>query len=85
MVFQLTDEQLKYIENMAKEHGYGNPVDFMMAAIEAFDEVDALDEDEVDLKAEFREAWHAAMTEEGLEDARQVVADIRRELSQDDE
>jgi hypothetical protein len=76
MVIQLTDEQLKYIEDMAKEHGYVNPVDFMMAAIEAFDEVD---EDEVDLKAEFREAWHAAMTEEGLEDARQVVADIRRE------
>lgn len=45
--------------------------------------LDADPGDEIDLKAEFREAWREAMTGEEFEDARTVVAEVRRELARD--
>jgi Arc/MetJ-type ribon-helix-helix transcriptional regulator len=87
MVIQLTDEQQKYIEEIAKERGYNSTADYVLALVEAdVDSDDYIDDPEeaaIDLEAEFREAWHAAMTGEGLRPAREVLDEIRRELGQD--
>jgi len=85
MVIQLTEEQQKYIEEMAKERGYENTADYMIALVEADEEdfIDDPEEEAIDLEAEFREAWHAAMTGEGFRPAREVLDEIRRELGQD--
>ncbi len=81
MVIQIPEERLKHIEALAHERGYDNATDYVLALIEADEEADDMiddpEEDAIDLEADFREAWHAAMTGEGLRPADEVMAEIR--------
>lgn len=81
MVIQIPDERLEQIKTLARERGYDNATDYVLALIEADEEADDIiddpEEDGIDLEADFREAWHAAMTGEGLRPADEVMAEIR--------
>jgi Arc/MetJ-type ribon-helix-helix transcriptional regulator len=81
MVIQIPDEQRERIETLAHERGYDNATDYVLALIDADEEeldfIDDPEEDAIDLEADFREAWRAAMTGEGLRSADEVMAEIR--------
>jgi hypothetical protein len=81
IIFSKEDEE--YIELQAVEKGYDSAVEYILALIDADDWIDDPEEEGVDLEAEFREAWHAAMTGEGLIDAREAMAQLRAELEQE--
>jgi Arc/MetJ-type ribon-helix-helix transcriptional regulator len=76
MVIQLTDEQQKYIEEMAKERGYNNPADYIMALVDEDDYIDDPEEAAIDLEEQFREAWHDAMTGQVIP-ADEALAELR--------
>jgi hypothetical protein len=83
MLIQIPDEQRERIENLARERGYDSAVDYLLALVEADEEgddfIDDPEEDAVDLKAEFREAWRAAMTGEGIRPVEELLAELDRE------
>jgi hypothetical protein len=85
MLIQIPDEQRERIESLARERGFENPVDYLLALVDADDDfIDDPEEDAVDLKAEFRQAWRDAMTG-NTRPAREALAEIRRKLKQDGE
>jgi hypothetical protein len=84
MVIQLTDEQQKYIEWLAKERGFVNPADYIMALVDDDDTIDDPEEAAIDLEQQFREAWHEAMTGQ-TRPAQEVLDEIRREQMQNDD
>jgi len=84
MVIQLPEERLKQIEALARERGYGNATDYVLALIEADEEtsdvIDDPEEDAIDLEANFREAWHQAMTGQT-----RPIEELWAELDREDE
>jgi hypothetical protein len=89
MVIHFPEEQQKRIEELAHERGYDNVADYLLALVDADEETDDLiddpEQDSIDLEAEFREAWHAAMTGDEGQPVREMLEEIRRELEQDDD
>jgi len=81
MVIQIPEERLKHIESLARERGFENAADYLLALVDADEEdfIDDPEEDAVDLKAEFREAWQAAMTGEGIRPVEELLAELDRE------
>lgn len=85
LTLHVTEEQRQKIETQARESGYATAEAYLLALVEA-DEDDFIDDPEeaaIDLVAQFREAWHDAMTG-NTRPAREVLAEIRRKLDQDD-
>jgi hypothetical protein len=84
MVIQIPDERLKQIEALARERGYDNATDYVLALIDADEEaediIDDPEEDAVDLEANFREAWHQAMTGQT-----RPIEELWAELDREDE
>ena len=59
LVLHLSEEKLKQIEELARRRGYGEAGDYVLALID----MDAsLNDDDVDVEANFRQGWHEAMT-----------------------
>jgi hypothetical protein len=85
MVIQIPDERREHIEALAHERGYDNATDYVLALIEADEEtddyIDDLEEDAVDLEANFREAWHQAMTGQ-VRPIEELWAELDREDAQ---
>ena len=84
MVIQIPEEQMKHIEALARERGYDNATDYVLALIEADEEagdiIDDPEEDAIDLEANFREAWHQAMTGQT-----RPIEELWAELDREDE
>jgi Arc/MetJ-type ribon-helix-helix transcriptional regulator len=84
MVIQIPEEQMKHIEALAHERGYDNATDYVLALIEADEEADDIiddpEEDAIDLEANFREAWHQAMTGQT-----RPIEELWAELDREDE
>ncbi len=83
MVIQFPEEQRERIEVLARERGFENAADYLLALVEADEEADDFiddpEEDAVDLEAEFREAWRAAMTGEGIRPVEELLAELDAE------
>jgi hypothetical protein len=85
LTIQMTQEQRQRIEEQAKERGYDVLDDYLLALVEADADDDFIDdpeEDAIDLEADFREAWAAAMTG-NVRPVEELFDEIRRELGQD--
>jgi hypothetical protein len=84
MHIAFTQEQYARIEEYTREYGYASPAEYLWALVEADnEEVDDFDED-IDVEAEFREAWRQAMTGQTMP-ARESMARIRRALETSDD
>jgi hypothetical protein len=78
MDIQFTEEQQARIKAQADKQGYDDLAAYLLALVEVDAEEDILD-DEEDVVADFREAWHQAMTGQ-TRPARESLARIRPEL-----
>jgi oligoendopeptidase F len=90
MVIQLTREQKARIEEQAKERGYDDITEYVLALVEADAEdaedlIDDSEQDAIDLEERFREAWHSAMTGEGVRPADDVLAELRARRKQEND
>lgn len=87
LTLHVTEEQRQKIETQARESGYATAEAYLLALVEA-DEDDFIDDPEeaaIDLVAQFREAWHDAMTDgDNARPLDEILAEARRELGQDD-
>jgi hypothetical protein len=89
LTLQLTDEQQQQrIETLARQRGYRNTTDYLLALVavdaehdvlDQYDFVDDPEQDAIDLEAEFREAWRSAMTGEGLRPIEDLLAELDAE------
>lgn len=84
MVIQLTSEQQARIEEQAKERGFEDVTEYLLALVEADAEddedlIDDPEQDAIDLEEHFREAWHAAMTGKGVRPIEEMWAELDRE------
>jgi len=88
MVIQLTPEQQARIEEQAKDRGYDDITEYVLALVEADADEDLIDDpeqDAIDLEERFREAWHSAMTGEGVRPADEVIAELRARRKQEND
>lgn len=80
----VSDEQRLQIEKQSREAGYVRVEDYLLALIEADNDdfMDDAEEAAIDLKAQFRQAWHEAMTDDTLP-AREALDELFEELQRD--
>ena len=69
-ILNLSDAERKLLEALAQRRGFAAPEDYLKALVDA-DAVQSgedplFDEDSVDIRAEFRQAWREAMADDTI-------------------
>ena len=62
LVIDLTVEERQRIETLAHKRGYAEPQDYLLALVDSDAESDQPIDEKSQLIADFRQAWHEAMT-----------------------